>query len=116
MSTLQECRAAGGTGRGQAETCSGTDYACPSDGNLPVGTLCRSANGAPCANDMNCTGSNACPTTTYKVGVQCRGAQGVCEKPALCVNGNPNCPSNPLWQAGDNQVGRAPVLFKCGVV
>ena len=86
-----QCRASAGV-CDAAETCTGSDAACPADGMEPAGSICRSAAGL-CDRVETCNGvAPSCPADGYiSIGVVCRFAQDVCDVLDFCRGDGPLC-------------------------
>ncbi|MBI3782986.1 MAG: hypothetical protein HY270_06250, partial [Deltaproteobacteria bacterium] len=91
-----ECRAAAGL-CDVAETCSGTDPACPNDAFLPSSTVCRAATDI-CDAAENCSGASAaCPADALAAsGTVCRSAVGPCDNAEQCTGTSAACPPDSL--------------------
>ncbi len=94
-SSSTQCRATGGV-CDNAENCTGSSAACPSDGFKPNSTVCRAATGGICDAVENCTGSTAaCPGDSFLVnGTPCRASGGICDVVENCTGSSPTCPGN----------------------
>jgi hypothetical protein len=86
------CRAAAGA-CDLAETCNGTDPACPADALATEGTTCRNSAG-PCDVAEACNGSSAaCPADAFAPPTQiCRRAVDVCDVAETCTGSSAACP------------------------
>jgi hypothetical protein len=81
------------------ENCTGSSGACPTDGVLPSGTVCKARVSDPCDLDDLCTGGVTCPVRAANVGTVCRNAVNVCDVAETC-NGSESCPGNAFAPAG----------------
>jgi hypothetical protein len=96
------CRASAGI-CDPAESCTGSQAACPANAFTAAGTECRAAAGI-CDLAESCTGSQAaCPANALvAAGTQCRGPAGACDPAELCTGQLVFCPgdvtnaSNPI--------------------
>lgn len=81
-----------------AESCNGSDTACPADGFLPNTTQCRADSGGGCDVAEFCTGTGAnCPADGFVAAeTQCRGAAGVCDAVEVCTGTSGTCPDDAL--------------------
>ena len=88
------CRAAAGS-CDVAETCTGTNAACPADQLVAGGTECRASAGS-CDSAEVCTGSSVdCPVDTLRpFGSTCRAAAGPCDSTEVCTGASIDCPSD----------------------
>ena len=88
------CRATGGL-CDEAESCDGSNVACPADGFKKAGEVCRVA-ADTCDEAESCGGSSAtCPTDAYKnSGTVCRAAAGDCDEAESCTGTVVTCPTD----------------------
>ncbi|HEX4824178.1 MAG TPA: thrombospondin type 3 repeat-containing protein [Candidatus Polarisedimenticolaceae bacterium] len=88
------CRAAGGA-CDVAETCDGTNTACPADTFVPANVVCR-----PSAGDCDvaevCTGASAaCPADAVAPNTTvCRPSAGACDVAETCTGSSSTCPTD----------------------
>lgn len=94
------CRAAAGD-CDIAETCTGSDAACPQDLKAGSGTVCRAAADV-CDVAETCDGSsNDCPADEFKPsGTECRAAAGECDVAEVCNGVSNACPTDAFVPAG----------------
>jgi len=95
------CRAAAAGGCDVAETCNGTN-ACPADGRVGAGVICRSSTGA-CDLAETCDGSaTVCPPDGSRVGAGtiCRSSVGACDLAETCNGSTTVCPTDGRVGAG----------------
>jgi hypothetical protein len=78
-----------------AETCDGTNPACPADAKVASGTQCR-ASGGSCDVAENCDGTtDNCPANAFlPSSTVCRSSVGVCDVAENCTGSSANCPGN----------------------
>jgi hypothetical protein len=82
-----------------AESCTGTDPACPPDTFQPSTVTCRPSVGV-CDVTENCSGSAAaCPPDAKSTAV-CRPATGLCDVAERCDGVSNGCPADALAPAG----------------
>src|SRR5947208_2723016 len=88
-----ECRAASGV-CDAAETCTGTDAACPNDVKK-TGDVCRPATDL-CDAEERCDGSHDdCPADAFKsASTECRAAAGACDAAETCTGSSVACPAD----------------------
>jgi hypothetical protein len=92
------CRTAAGV-CDVAETCTGTDTACPSDALASSTTVCRPAAG-PCDAVDRCTGTTtACPADAKLTSI-CRPSAGDCDPDERCDGVADTCPADERQPAG----------------
>ncbi|MFO0580011.1 MAG: MYXO-CTERM sorting domain-containing protein [Polyangia bacterium] len=96
----QVCRTATGA-CDKAETCDGTNLACPADALVPGGTRCRASSG-PCDPEEQCSGTGAdCPADALAApGTTCRAAAGPCDTAEACSGTSAACPADALAASG----------------
>lgn len=84
-----------------AETCDGTDIACPADETRGSDYLCRESSG-DCDVDEYCDGSNPlCPENTFKPSsFVCRGLAGGCDIVEKCTGVSATCPEDTVQSDG----------------
>jgi hypothetical protein len=89
-----ECRPAAGE-CDVAETCSGTEAACPADAFEPATTECRPAAG-DCDVAESCSGTEAaCPVDAFAPDTtECRASAGICDAAELCSGTGADCPED----------------------
>ncbi len=95
-----ECRGSAGA-CDIAESCNGTDTACPADTKAPTTTSCRAASGV-CDVADTCDGtSNDCPMDAVaQAGILCRLSVGDCDAPEICDGASGDCPMDEKSAAG----------------
>jgi hypothetical protein len=78
-----------------AESCTGSGAACPADGVVPVGTVCRPAAGV-CDVVEECNGvDTTCPSDSVAGAfVTCRPSAGVCDLADQCDGTTVTCPAD----------------------
>ncbi len=83
------------------ESCDGVNAACPADGFVGAGTLCRASTGL-CDNAEACTGSSpVCPADALAPPTQvCRAAAGTCDIAETCTGTTNACPVDARQAAG----------------
>ncbi|MFQ5513351.1 MAG: hypothetical protein ACE5FG_02850 [Myxococcota bacterium] len=100
ISAGTECRGSAGI-CDLAESCTGSDAACPADGFVSSGTECRASAGV-CDLAESCTGSDAaCPADGFvSSGTECRASAGVCDLAESCTGSDAACPTDGFVSSG----------------
>jgi hypothetical protein len=78
-----------------AESCTGSDPACPPDTFQPATVECRASAGV-CDVAENCTGTAAaCPADAFQPSsVECRASTATCDPAEFCSGAGANCPAD----------------------
>jgi hypothetical protein len=77
------------------ESCTGSSAACPPDGFVAAGTVCRGAVDL-CDAPESCTGTGGLcpPDALVPAGTVCRGSAGVCDVVETCTGSDTACPTD----------------------